>query len=167
MARRRFEPTDEQRRQVEALAAFGMPQDQMLALVVNPETGRPIDLKTLHRAFRIELDTGMIKANAKVAESLFTQAVGAPAQFDSAGNMIRAEQQRVVSAGIFWAKTRMGWRETSIHQHEGKQGGAIQMLDAAALANMTEAEIEALESVLDRLTQPTGAPGAAGSGEGA
>jgi hypothetical protein len=26
---------------------------------------------------------------------------------------------------MFWAKTRMGWKETVINQHEGKGGGPI------------------------------------------
>jgi hypothetical protein len=170
MARKAFTPTDEQRRQVEAWAAYGIPQAEMCLLLSNPETGKPISLKTLLKVFRLELDTGMVKANAKVGESLFLQAVGAPAQYDAAGNQLRAEQPRVVSAGIFWAKVRLGWKETSVHQHEGKNGGAIQMFDAAALANMTDEQIAELENTLDRLAQLTvgavSGQGRAGATEG-
>ena len=47
-----------------------------------------------------ELDTGQIKATAKVAESLFRKATtdGHP---------------QSVTAAIFWLKTRGGWRETA------------------------------------------------------
>jgi hypothetical protein len=128
--RKPFEPTEEQRRQVEAFAAYGIPQEDMCKLIPNPRTGKPIDLKTLHKHFRVELDTGMIRANAKVAESLFRQAVGAPAQYDATGKLIRAEQTPVVSAGIFWAKARMGWKERDVHEFTGENGGPIEVDDA-------------------------------------
>jgi hypothetical protein len=57
-----------------------------------------IDAKTLRKHYREELDTGHIKATAKVAESLFRKATGEGAQS--------------VTAAIFWLKTRGGWRET-------------------------------------------------------
>ncbi|MDJ0449232.1 hypothetical protein [Methylocystis sp. JR02] len=89
-----------------------------------------ISLKTLHKHFRVELNTGMVKSNAKVGESLFIQAVGAPAQFDERGNQIRAEQPRVPSCGIFWAKARMGWKERDVHELTGENGGPIEIDDA-------------------------------------
>jgi hypothetical protein len=128
--RKPFEPTEEQRRQVEAFAAYGIPQEDMCKLLLNPRTGKPINLKTLHKHFRVELDTGMVRANARVAESLFRQAVGAPAQYDASGKLIRSEQAPVVSAGIFWAKARMGWKERDVHEHTGADGGPIEVDDA-------------------------------------
>lgn len=130
MPRRRFSPTPDQRRQIEALAAYGIPQEEMCRLLANPETGRPIDLKTLHKHFRHELDTGMAKANARVAESLFRQAVGAPAQYDAEGHVLRAEQTPVVSAAIFWLKARAGWKERDVHELTGPDGGPIEVDDA-------------------------------------
>jgi hypothetical protein len=32
-----------------------------------------------------------------------------------------------VAAAIFYAKTQMGWRETTVLQHEGKDGGPIEV----------------------------------------
>jgi hypothetical protein len=125
-----LEFSDEQRKHVEALAAYGVPQEDMCKLVVNPRTGKPIDLKTLHKHFRDELDTGMIRANARVAESLFRQAVGAPAVYDDKGNQLKAEQPPVVSAGIFWAKARMGWKERDVHEITGADGGPVEIDDA-------------------------------------
>ncbi|WP_018266509.1 hypothetical protein [Methylosinus sp. LW4] len=127
---RPLEFNEETRRQVEAFAAYGIPQEDMCKLLLNPRTGRPIDLKTLHKHFRVELDTGMVRANAKVAESLFRQAVGAAAQYDANGKLIRAEQTPVVSAGIFWAKARMGWKECDVHEFTGKNGAPIEVDDA-------------------------------------
>ena len=57
-----------------------------------------IDAKTLRKHYREELDTGQIKATAKVAESLFRKATG--------------DGSQSVTAAIFWLKTRGGWRET-------------------------------------------------------
>lgn len=125
-----FAPSEDQRKQIEALAAYGIPQEEMCRLLVNPQTGRPIDLKTLHKHFRAELDTGMMKANARVAESLFRQAVGAPAQYDAQGKLLRGEQTPVVTAAIFWLKARAGWKETDVHEFQGRDGGPIEIDDA-------------------------------------
>lgn len=132
MSRRPFEPTDEQRRQVEAFAGYGLPQEEMCGLIVNPTTGRPITLKTLLKHFRAELDTGMARANARVAESLFRQATGAPAQYDAEGRQVRAEQPPVVAASIFWLKARAGWKERDVHELTGADGGPIEIDDARA-----------------------------------
>jgi hypothetical protein len=43
----RFVPTEEQRRNVEAMTGFGIPQEPICLLIHNPETGRPIDIATL------------------------------------------------------------------------------------------------------------------------
>ena len=86
-----FAPTDDQRRQVKAMAAYGVPQGD-IATVLN------IDAKTLRKHFWLELQTGSIEANAKVAQSLFQRAT---TEKGSAG----------VTAAIFWLKTRAGWRE--------------------------------------------------------
>ncbi len=108
-----FQPTDEQRRQVEAMVGYGMPEGQIALLILNPQTHRPIDEKTLRRHFRSEIDRGQVKANAAVAQSLFRLATG--------GN---------VTAAIFWAKTRMGWKETTVLEHD-VTGRLAESLDAA------------------------------------
>ena len=107
---RRFEPTQALRRQVESLSAFGVPQDDICRMIFNPRTGRPIGLKTLRKHFRQELDSGAAQATAKVVESLYRQAVGSPAQYDSRGRLVRAERPPVLSAAIYWMKTRARWQ---------------------------------------------------------
>jgi hypothetical protein len=109
MGRPAFAPSAEQRKEVEIMARYGIPEDD-IAIVVG------IDAKTLRKHFRIELDVAFVKANAKVAESIFLQAVGAPAQYypaghPDAGRLMRAEQQRVLAAGIWWERTRGGRSE--------------------------------------------------------
>ena len=61
-----------------------------------------IDPKTLRKHYRDELDTGQIKANAKVTESLYRKATG--------------EGREAVVAAIFWLKTRAGWKETTVNE---------------------------------------------------
>jgi hypothetical protein len=56
-----------------------------------------IALKTLRKHFRDELDTGHIKASAKVAGNLYQIAIGSG--------------REAVTAAIFWLKVRAGWRE--------------------------------------------------------
>ena len=120
--RRAFEPTPELRRQVETLAAFGAPHDDIRRMAINPATKRPIGLKTLRKHFRQELEIGASQANAKVVESLFRQAIGAPAQYDARGRIIRAERAPVLAAAVFWMKTRAKLLEAA-NSNQGEDAG--------------------------------------------
>ena len=91
MGRRAHRPDPAQRRQVEAMAAYGVPEVDVARVLA-------IDPKTLRKHYREELDTGQIKATAKVAESLFRKALG--------------DGSQSVTAAIFWLKTRGGWKES-------------------------------------------------------
>jgi hypothetical protein len=62
-----YQPTDEQRRTVTAMASCGIPQ-QAIASVLQ------IDPKTLRKHFFAELETAAARANAKVASTLFAKA---------------------------------------------------------------------------------------------
>ena len=116
----KHQPTDQNRKTVEAMCGYGIPHDGIARVI-------GIDPKTLRLHYRDELDTGHTKADAKVAESLFLQAVGAPAVFDERGNMVRTEQPRVPSCGIWWSKARMGWKETTVSEHTGEGGKPIKL----------------------------------------
>src|SRR6195256_6725443 len=87
MSRRSHQPDPSQRRQVEAMAAYGIPETDVARTV-------GIDPKTLRKCYREELDLGTTKANAQVAGFLFNAAKN--------GN---------VTAQIFWLKTRARWKE--------------------------------------------------------
>ena len=67
MGRRSHIPDERGRRQVEALAAYGVPETDIARVV-------GIDPKTLRKHYRDELDLGATKATAKVAEFLFRKA---------------------------------------------------------------------------------------------
>ena len=98
MGRRAHKPDAAQRRQVEAMAAYGIPEIDISRVV-------GIDAKTLRKHYREELDLGETKANAQVAGFLFNSARN--------GN---------VTAQIFWLKTRARWRESPV---ELKHSGSI------------------------------------------
>jgi hypothetical protein len=85
MGRPSHKPDAAQRRQAEAMAGYGVPEPD-IARVLN------IDPKTLRKHYREELDSGHVKANAKVAENLFRKATG--------------DGPQSVTAAIFWLKTR-------------------------------------------------------------
>ena len=55
------------RRQVEAMAGYGVPEIDIARVI-------GVDPKTLRKHYRDELDTGHVKANAKVAENLYRKA---------------------------------------------------------------------------------------------
>lgn len=102
--RKAYQPTADQRRQVEAMSAYGIPQDDIARVV-------QIDAKTLRKYYSDELATGSTKATARVAENLYRKATG--------------DGRESVTAGIFWLKTRAGWKETTAHELAGKDGGPV------------------------------------------
>ena len=95
MARRAHRPDLSQRRQVEALAGYGVPEAEIAGII-------GIDPKTLRKHYREELDHGHTKANAKVAENLYRKATG--------------DSREGVTAAIFWLKCRAGWKETIVNE---------------------------------------------------
>lgn len=108
MARPTFQPTDEQRKLVEQFAAFGIPVEEMTSLVLD-KAGKPIAEKTLRKYFQAELDTGRVKANAKVAMTLYSKALSGD-----------------TTAMIFWLKTRARWKEVpQAVELSGSDGGPI------------------------------------------
>ena len=92
-------PDKKSRDIVMKLARIGTPQE-----VIGDVLG--IHRETVSKHYRRELDLSAAEANAEVANSLYQNAVN--------GN---------VTAQIFWCKTRLGWRETSVI--EQKQEFAI------------------------------------------
>ena len=110
---KKFVPTAEQRQNVEAMTGFGIKHDDICLLIKNRETGKPIDKKTLELHFADEIATGAIKANAKVGSSLFRDATECP------------NDRARVDASKFWLRIRAGWKDTTVHEHVGKDGGPI------------------------------------------
>lgn len=106
MARPEYVPTDKDRSVVQTMAAYGISQAEIAAVI-------GCDDKTLRKHFREELDTAATQANARVAASLFKKATG-----DGASS---------VAAAIFWLKARAGWSEVkpeAVGKKEMRQAAA-------------------------------------------
>jgi hypothetical protein len=108
MSRRAHKPDSASRRQVEALAGYGVPEVEIGDVI-------GLDPKALRKHYRQELRQGHTKANAKVAENLYRRATG--------------EGREAVIAAIFWLKTRAGWRESISHELSGRDGAPIEVAD--------------------------------------
>ena len=95
----KHKPTEEQRKTVKAMTAYGIKQDKIAAVL-------SISDVTLRLHYAHELDTAEAEANAAVAQSLFTMAT----------------KGKNVAAAIFWLKTRAGYREVThlANAEEGK-----------------------------------------------
>lgn len=91
-----FHPTDVQRKLVDELAGFGIPEHDIARRVINPATNEPISPVTLRKHFRDELDVGHVRANEKVAGALFKNATTATETYPGG----------IPVAQIFWLKTR-------------------------------------------------------------
>lgn len=102
-----YAPTDKDRASVKAMAAYGIDQDQIAAIL-------KIAPKSLRKHFRHELDHAASEANAKMAEALFKKGL--------AGDVI---------AMIFWLKARARWSERIIVQ----DGGLADDADPAGLSD--------------------------------
>lgn len=81
-------PTETTRAEVRSLSAFGITQIDVAAFL-------DIDVKTLRKHYRRELDTALTSSTFKVANALYKNAV----------------EENNVSAQVFWLKTKGGWKE--------------------------------------------------------
>jgi hypothetical protein len=80
---------------VEAMAGYGLSAADIACVLA-------LDEDDLRSDYQRDLDSGAIKANLRVAESLYRQALG--------------DGRQAVTAAIFWLKTRARWKETSVHE---------------------------------------------------
>jgi DNA-binding XRE family transcriptional regulator len=117
-----FEPAEKDQRTVQAMAACGMPQEDIARVL-------GISKPTLQKHFRETLNTAAISANAKVAATLFQMAT-------SGTNP---------AATFFWAKCRMRWKESVAVEHTGANGEPIAVqLSLASVLKDLDADLEAI-----------------------
>ncbi len=124
-----FEPTDHERKQVEAMSGYGLPIEQIAVLVRDG-----IDTDTLRKHFAQELISGKAKANAQVGKTLFQKVM--------AGD---------TTAMIWWTKTQMRWAETHRLEHTSPDGSMTPKpaLDVSKLSDAALAEILAAKHATD------------------
>ena len=117
----RYQPSQQDRSLVETLAGYGVPPEEICRLIVNPANGKALTPRALLRHFGEEIARGLAAANAKVAESLYRLAVG-QAKVVVDGEVLQEEREPKVTAAVFWAKTRMGWKEISAQDAAAQRG---------------------------------------------
>jgi hypothetical protein len=110
MSRRAFNPTSEQRAHVEAMIGYGIPEAEVCLLIKNPETGKPIDLKTLRKHFAAEIASGAAKVKSLVGNLIVASILGRDGG-------LQDERARARLA-VFFAEARMGWKQTVANRHE-------------------------------------------------
>jgi hypothetical protein len=129
--RPRFEPTDEERKQVEAMAGYGVAEAHIASLIRGG-----IGVSTLRERFKENLEQGRAKAHAGIGKTLFQKAM--------AGD---------VASLIWWTKTQMRWTEAP---RQIEVSGNISITDALAQAQarLIEAEIVEMDAPLLTVTEP-------------
>ena len=129
--RPRFEPTDEERKQVEAMAGYGVAEAHIASLIRGG-----IGVSTLRERFKENLEQGRAKAHAGIGKTLFQKAM--------AGD---------VASLIWWTKTQMRWTEAP---RQLELSGNISITDALAQAQarLIEAEIIEMDTPLLTVTEP-------------
>ena len=109
MTRRAFNPTAEPRGNVEAMIGYGIAEADICLLIKNPETGKPIDLKTLRRHFAREIATGVTKLKSLAGNRIVAAMLGR-----DGGLTDELTQAKLL---MLFAETRMGWKETVADEH--------------------------------------------------
>lgn len=129
------QPTEQNRRTVESMATYGATQVE-IAFLLN------IHYQTLTYHYPRELKIGKIKANVKIGESIYTSALK--------GN---------TTAQIWWSKTQMGWKETTILDHRGVVG----TFDYSKLSDEQLADLDLILSAAGRGVEPDEPEGGGGA----
>src|SRR5258708_34416923 len=127
----KFEPTHDQRGQVKLMKALGIPEDRICTTITNPRAGKPVAPMTLARAFAAELESGATEGHTLVGNFIICASLG---KKPALGDAIKSEQVRMTAA-IFYAKTRMGWKETVVNEQANKGRQTVSRRRCAAAAD--------------------------------
>jgi hypothetical protein len=90
MSRPAFLPSDDQRRMVKSMAAYGIRQEEIAATI-------SVSAKTLRRRFRQELDRGATEANTQVGQAMYQMATSGKSP----------------QCTMFWLRNRAGWGQNA------------------------------------------------------
>jgi hypothetical protein len=108
--RKAFVPNLEQRNIVRALTGQGIPQKHICRLVRNPQTGKPLDAKSLRKHFSLEIQIGAVELNLLMGRFIIATILGLPPPL---GTVAITDERARAKLAILFAEARMGWRETS------------------------------------------------------
>ena len=116
---RTWEASPEHRETVRSFTAYGIPQEEIAAHI-------GISIKSLQRHFSKEIREGLTYAKAKVGEKIYHIAVGyefEEEEWDPVAKKVIKIKKKVppnLTALIFFAKTRCGWKETQVVENVNK-----------------------------------------------
>ena len=136
-----FQPTNEQRQNVEVMVGLGIPEEQ-ICLVVRDRRDKPICRNTLRRHFEKELQTGATKLNAKVGHFMVATIFGT--RPPDGVTPIRDERVRG-RLGELFLKARLGWRDDVNQQRHEERPIDVDVQDVrrrvrARIARLAEPE---------------------------
>jgi hypothetical protein len=105
-----FQPTDEQRKNVEVMVGLGITEEK-ICLLVRDRRDKPISRNTLRKHFKKELEIGPTKLNAQVGNFMVSTIFGTKPP--NGATPIRDERVRG-RLGELFLKARLGWREIDL-----------------------------------------------------
>jgi hypothetical protein len=119
-----WEPTEEEIAKIKLYSGLGSTQEQVGKLI-----GKSVDSITRNETAKQAFEKGKAETIAKVA-----------------GTLVQKALKGDTTSAIFYLKTQAGWKETSVNEHTGKDGGPIQHEQVTAdadtftrsIAGMTE-----------------------------
>ena len=132
-----FEPTPEQRQNVEIMVGIGITQLEICRMVRGP-SGRPINKRTLEKHFRKEIDTGAASLRSQVGNFMISVIKGSdpPPGFAP----IRDEKVRGSLIELF-AAAQLNWRKTVRTEHANATGPDGKPVAFIYHANKTDSKL--------------------------
>src|SRR5258706_15065250 len=130
-----FQPTDEQRKNVEVMVSLGITEEN-ICLLVRDRRDKPICRNSLRKHFKKELETGATKLNAKVGHFMVATIFGTRPP----DGLTPIKDERVRGRlGELFLKARLGWQEVVLNQHEvPKQSKEQRVKDTGAVRRRLE-----------------------------
>jgi hypothetical protein len=160
-----------EKRKVELMASYGAPREQIARAM-------GLTLYRLEQLFVAELERGASTLAVNLSRRVAMGALGAPAEYDAEGRMVRAEIKPDWRILLFAAERRAGWKRPPM-ELTGQDGGAIRhTYEPVDFQSFTDEELNTLFALNEkalathqrRLDGPSddggGSPGPAGGDTG-
>jgi hypothetical protein len=151
-----FQPTDEQRKNVELMVGLGITEEN-ICLFVRDRRDKPISRNSLRKHFKKELETGATKLNAQVGNFMVSTIFGVTPP--NGVTPIRDERVRG-RLGELFLKARLGWREIDLGpkgERRASRGGNSGELWEATRKAIDEDE-RSLDAKITRLLRTSAPP---------
>src|SRR6185369_12653108 len=94
IGRKPFVPTERQKGMVYAMSLWNVPFEKIRMRIVREDSGKPISLNTLKKAFKKELAEGLTDVESNLATALYNRAL-----------------KKSDYAAMFLLKCKFGWKE--------------------------------------------------------